>query len=518
VRLYNQEKQVTNKKMSSTAFYIPSPTNRENKMTGMVNFNSPKVNSKSSVPSMNEPCGCFEARKGAFAALGRCSKCNFRLEEHKVTNNTTASPAFATSSIKPSNDKLIKAPTSTPGKAPLSSEKQVKIISSPFIQNELKRKNASGNGTMVKLSAPIAHDVKPITKIPALSVVSPTVGESKVLQAKRKFEQAQPPIAVRNFKVGSPVPAKIPPSQLEKLVKPYWIKLPSLVDISMESDAGQTEDLPKSPSPVNVGGKSPSQSTTTSLQEDSSSPSITRARTSSIAKLAPEIKVKMEEAKDSWQAKVGDALPICIRCGCPIEATQTLVASGLQRFHQSCPSREESNKGPRNSRFMVQKADERVILTVRLDKESKQPFTFMFDLDQATKHHCLRMINNAEMCLVYLPDTKCHAPLERSFRSPKIAEYDFTVRYQEQFSFTNPATKETVAPKVDLKGKTLSIKKFCESNSVLRTMEAKFFYDEERGVLSADRIELRFSMMPGAQSNLPAIISSKKPSTVKSGV
>jgi len=299
----------------------------------------------------------------------------------------------------------------------------------------------------------------------------------------------------------------------EPVRRPSWAP-PPLIDIDSDNSSSPSNSPPNATeSPTKKVARRLSwlnprtgSSSASENSSDSPSPSLGPKR-NSLRMLASQIKAKMTKAKDTWETKIGDALPHCNRCGRPIEPHHKIVTAGVARAHEVCPSKEESERGPRNPRYMVQKAQGRVVLTFRCDKDTKQPYTFIFDLDTDSKQQCLRMRNNAEMTLTYTADEKSHATLERKFKIPKTREFDISVRYTHQFGFSNPATGENVTPELDLVGKKVTVTKYCTSNEVLHKIVAGFTYDEENRVLHPLHLSFTYSMMPGAQLRLPTIIN-----------
>jgi len=315
----------------------------------------------------------------------------------------------------------------------------------------------------------------------------------------------------------------------EEVERPSWAP-PPLIDVSTLNESSSStnarppsegqDGVPLSSSdPSSALGRPRAMSWLRSRTASSSASSSDASQSSmgnkraSLKALASQIKAKMSKAKDTWESKVGD-LPKCNRCGRPIDPHHKVVSAGMERFHEICPTKEESEQGPRNCRYFVQKAQDRIVLTFRCDKDTKQPYSFIFDIDLTSRQTNLRKPNTSEMVLEYVPDVKSHAALERKFRVPKVREFDISVRYAQNFQFLNPATNESCSPNLDLNGKRVTIVKHCTTNGVLHSIEARFVYDEEERVIKPEHLELRFSMMPGASGRLPTIIQRRKNSAV----
>ena len=65
------------------------------------------------------------------------------------------------------------------------------------------------------------------------------------------------------------------------------------------------------------------------------------------------IKEKNQEARANMEIRMGDANAPCSRCGLPIDKGQGMHAVGLQKFHNQCPTKEESEAVKRNTRVRV---------------------------------------------------------------------------------------------------------------------------------------------------------------------
>jgi len=478
----------------------------------------PQVNDqKGYVPMTFGACDQYQPRRGKLD-LGRCAKCNFREEEHR--NSISTNPLFAHvshlqeieegSSDKSSDDEQPKAKEALP-----ENER--------FVESKLEENNDDDEKRDLeeKVSSPNVKQVA--TAFRALA----TYASREAAEQKSKNDKATvTPAEAEVTEQGNQEDEKEnsgdetggesqqdEEEEEEEVERPSWAPPPLLNINDSAPSTPPKQHLPRK-SPIRKGTiswlKPKPRSASSASSDMSSSSSVGGNSRQSLRLLASQIRSKMNAARETWESKIGDSLPKCNRCGRLIDPHHKIITAGMERFHEICPTREESERGPRNCRYMVQKAHHRLVLKFLCDGDTKQPYTFMYDLDTSTKQKCLRLPNTAPMVLVYHFDSTTHASLERKFRPPKNREFDLSVRYLPPFIFENPATNNQVAPTYDAETKKVTIVKFYSSNGVLHEVEASFNYDEEKHVLSPDRLELRFSMMPGTQAKLPVAISSSR--------
>jgi hypothetical protein len=208
------------------------------------------------------------------------------------------------------------------------------------------------------------------------------------------------------------------------------------------------------------------------------------------------IKEKKEEARASMEIRVGDSTPMCSRCGQPIDRGQAVLASGLQRFHEACPSKEEADKAVRTTRYFVKKAPDRLIAQLAVDSDTK--LSFMYDIDRPTLHDQLRKKSHEPAKLMYVPDAQARAAAQRRIPEAKTKrEFDIVLKdTQLNLTFHDPKTNKTVTPVLDAKEKELTVTKFHLTNGVLQTLVARFKYDADARVLAPEYVELAMEMWP----------------------
>jgi len=206
------------------------------------------------------------------------------------------------------------------------------------------------------------------------------------------------------------------------------------------------------------------------------------------------------EAKESMQMRVGDMLPTCARCGRPIDKGQKAMTSGIQRMHESCPTKEESEKALRTTRFFVKKAPERLAGTLTCDKETRHPHTFLYEMDKDTLAESLKKPANDRLVIRYLPDAQARAASHRKLIAPSSdATRQFDMNFKDFFEFTFKDAKNNdaiVNPSLNVAKQDLLIKKFHFSNGVLQTLDAYFKYDEATRLCTAEKIEITMEMWP----------------------
>jgi hypothetical protein len=207
-----------------------------------------------------------------------------------------------------------------------------------------------------------------------------------------------------------------------------------------------------------------------------------------------------ERARDSMQLRVGDSTPVCARCGLPIDKGQGVIASGLQRFHEACPSAEEAAKAIRTTRFFLQRAPDRLITTFTCDKVTKTPHTFLWDLNKDSRNDSLRKKNTEALDIKYAPDAQARAGFQKKLVPPTDSssrEFELILKSGTNdilpFDFKNPKDKDKiVTPTLNDQTHELKIEKFHFANGVLQTLIAHFKYDEATKLLIGESLEIHY--------------------------
>ena len=495
-----------------------------------------------------DDCYVYVPRKGAFAALGRCAKCNRRESEHIGANENAPTPkgkvlqrAVSAEGLRVISSKLSQPTLSFASENPTfniqkeTREEQTQTltvqadptvtmqsthsaIENPCEKNEQENQHhkKGPNSPSVLEQEQKLDDPLPVSQSNGkLKAVSTSV-ESKMDEHSVRFDMSVTEYC-RSLQME------------EKTAEEHGLNVPLATEISFEDENDEihndspendqnTEDEEEevverpsnAPPPLIIVSQSPTKKRLSWLSKPRSNSESSAGSTgsnspgkrASLRLLASQLRSKVSKAKETWEAKIGDALPNCNRCGRPIEPHHKLVSAGMQRFHEICPSKAESEKGLRNTRYMVQKSMDRIVLTFRCDGETRQPYSFIFDLDQETKQKSLRQRNNEDMTLLYIYDEKQHASKQRRFKPPNKREFDIEVRYMPVLSFEDP--KSTIKHEPKLEGSDLTLTKFFQTNGVVQTVVAHFVYDEENRYLSPVHLEVRFSMLSG-NKRLPTI-------------
>lgn len=495
-----------------------------------------------------DDCYVYVPRKGAFAALGRCAKCNRRESEHIGVNKNAPNPkgilqrAVSAEGLRVISSKLSQPTLSFASENPTfniqketQEEQAVSTVTMQATQSTLENsceKNELENQCHKKgpnLPSVLEQEQKlddplPVSESDVKLKAASAPLETKMDEPSVKFDMSVTEYC-RSFQME------------EKTAEEHGLNVPLATEISFEDEYDEIHnespendqihnDSPENdqnseeeevverpsnaPPPLIVVSQSPTKKRLSWLSKPRSNSESSAGSTgsnspgkrASLRLLASQLRSKVSKAKETWEAKIGDALPHCNRCGRPIEPHHKLVSAGMQRFHEICPSKAESEKGLRNTRYMVQKSMDRIVLTFRCDGETRQPYSFIFDLDQETKQKSLRQRNNEDMTLLYIYDEKQHASKQRRFKTPNKREFDIEVRYMPVLSFEDPKTTIKHEPK--LAGSDLIVTKFSQTNGVVQTVVAQFVYDEENRYLSPVHLEVRFSMLSG-NKRLPTI-------------
>lgn len=216
----------------------------------------------------------------------------------------------------------------------------------------------------------------------------------------------------------------------------------------------------------------------------------------------PQKKIQKEIVKHNMQAALGDLNPICSRCRLPIEREQSMLMMGMQRYHGKCPSAEDSKLIIRTTKYFVKKASDRLIVLFSCDSTTKQPYTFLFDINKESLNEALKKLATEVCILKYEPDLNASMAKERKFFPPSQVEHcRFDVEFKTgtkevyPFSFFNPKTPDFEARPV-LTENDLTISKFITQNGVLTTMIMQLKYNETELLLAPVSIELIFELWP----------------------
>jgi len=266
-------------------------------------------------------------------------------------------------------------------------------------------------------------------------------------------------------------------------------------DVLLVAGAGGTYCLCESHAPKATPNVAKEKKQPASPASSSGSPAMAGEDDDAIAASRKSVKEKMTLAKQAMEAKAGgDAKPQCSRCGQPIENDQALVVSGMMRFHQTCPSKEEISMSTKSTRHFLKKTPERlvVLFTCDADKANKYSFIFVVNADSLAAGLRRGLYDDTE--LVFQPDFQARASVSRKLIVPTTRAFDLGAREFFPFSFTDPRTGLEQTPVLeDCKA---VITKYYLSNGVLLVLQAVLSYDESALLVAPDGITVNFSMYP----------------------
>jgi hypothetical protein len=211
-------------------------------------------------------------------------------------------------------------------------------------------------------------------------------------------------------------------------------------------------------------------------------------RPQSLRGLDASIAAKMKSAKARLLSTIGDQIPACGRCGHPLDKHQKVTTSGMARYHEICPSKEEVASIIRHTRYFCRKLPERMVCAVEFDDVSSvingiaDPivFSFIYDIDYTSWDEALSKANHDAISVEYIADVEQHAGIARTFYAeafPPIATRTVDTRPREfhEFTFVDPRTGiENPALNSKMANGMLEVRKFCLTNGVLITLKSTY--------------------------------------------
>ena len=236
-----------------------------------------------------------------------------------------------------------------------------------------------------------------------------------------------------------------------------------------------------------------------------------------LSRVSMDVSERVQSVKLSMEVTVGDTSPSCAKCGNPIESNQGVVVNGMERYHEKCPTAEEAETIVRTSRYFAKKLPERLVLTFIVDKSTKHPHTFLYEMDKASFEDAMRAKKHDTLTLRFTPDSNARASVKRKLQVPSAGnrEFDLSIRDVTGFTFKNEKKKGKDDRSVPKKPKKvdddeqpaeeskaenddenddeetkddanedefleLALRKWKFSNGVLQSLTARFEYSEEK--------------------------------------
>jgi hypothetical protein len=139
--------------------------------------------------------------------------------------------------------------------------------------------------------------------------------------------------------------------------------------------------------------------------------------------------------KEEMEVLMGDAAVICARCGGALANEAKVIVSGMEKFHDGpCP--DEHVDGARKPRHFVKKAEARPVAVLTI---GERPFTFMFDLDEASRRATLLPSHAGPAHLRFPPDAKQASGTERKVSSEAaLADMHLKLRHAPGATHEDP--------------------------------------------------------------------------------
>ena len=176
-----------------------------------------------------------------------------------------------------------------------------------------------------------------------------------------------------------------------------------------------------------------------------------------LKRLSAMVKEKKDETRASMELRVGDSTVMCSRCGYPIDRGQEVIASGLLRYHQACPTKEEAESQTRSVRHFVKKLPDRLVVQLTCDAQTH--YSFLYEIDRDSFNDQLRKKSNEPAKVLYLPDTHANASAVRKL--PDKPDFDLVMKDPHfEYSFSDPKSKHKTAPVLSDAKRELVLSKF----------------------------------------------------------
>ncbi|KAH9256967.1 hypothetical protein BASA81_004788 [Batrachochytrium salamandrivorans] len=210
---------------------------------------------------------------------------------------------------------------------------------------------------------------------------------------------------------------------------------------------------------------------------------------------------------------------LCGRCGSSIETSQAISVSGLEKFHQVCPSKEEIAQSNKSLKYFLKKLPDHLAIQLQWDAElPKRSHTFLFLLDKDTWKRA--HLSTGNTCQVeFFPDPDAADPVVHNFQVPNKRGFDAQVKhYPAHFKFSNPRSGgNEIVPTYDEDTGELKISKFSLANGVHQALVVYFIYNEfdPEDPIQSERVILSFEKDVADADPLHALREARKKTATK---
>ncbi|GBG32870.1 F-actin-methionine sulfoxide oxidase MICAL2 [Hondaea fermentalgiana] len=141
-----------------------------------------------------------------------------------------------------------------------------------------------------------------------------------------------------------------------------------------------------------------------------------------------EVAAQKAQVHDTLTMLMNDFVPTCTRCGFGFGKKDEIVINGMQKSHKVCPTAADASVVHVSPRVVAHRADDRLVLAVRVPSASDKSYTFMFCLDEADREAQLLSSSGADqgeqatIALVYRTDERANTKRVRAL--PQESGFD----------------------------------------------------------------------------------------------
>ena len=194
-----------------------------------------------------------------------------------------------------------------------------------------------------------------------------------------------------------------------------------------------------------------------------------------------------EKAKEVLEESGGFSSELkCGRCGSAITSSQQMTVSGMMRYHQVCPTKEEISKADKSVKYFLEKIPDRLAAVLTCDGRTKKPHTFLYIRNPVSYKEALKQAASGtrQVAVVFDSDVDARDQIPKNFTVPDEQSFDLQLKGYSlsNFSFESPPSLPNDARTKlgsELNGTRLKITKQGLANGIVHSLEGYFHYDEK---------------------------------------
>lgn len=212
-----------------------------------------------------------------------------------------------------------------------------------------------------------------------------------------------------------------------------------------------------------------------------------------------------EKAKEVLEETGGFSAELkCGRCGGVITKNHKITVSGMLRYHEVCPSKDELAKADKSVKWFLERLPDRLAAILTCDAVTKKPHTFLYARDNASYKDALKQsLASKRVSVVFVPDAGERDQIPKNFVVPTERQFDVNLRGFSLGNFTFDALENEPKQVPSVGEKKLTVIKQAIATGVFMKMEALYFYDEtnKETPVYAEKLILSFEKISGGDAD-----------------